>query len=336
MSEYSLKRYGPKKHWYVFYSVGRRSKRASTGTTSHVEAKGWRDDFVRERLTPKDAPQDQISVASVLKRYFDDHRRPWAGEANAATNIKQYDAFYDGDMVSSINHESNIRFENERVAAGIARNTVNQQRATLRAALNHARKTGRLASVPYIGNAPPIAKKLRILSRDEAARLLRECRRARVKYLTLFVRIALYTGVRHRAILELTWDRVDFATGWIEFNVPGRELTKKRRPEAPMRPKMLRMMAAAVRKTNGKHVIGGKSDPMTGLWVAFRGACKRAGITGVTPHTLKHTMVSWGLQKASPWDMVGYTATSLTTITNIYGKHIRSHLKGVAAALDAK
>jgi hypothetical protein len=38
----------------------------------------------------------------------------------------------------------------------------------------------------------------------------------------------------------------------------------------------------------------------------------------------------------SPWDMVGYTATSLTTITNIYGKHIRSHLKGVAAALDAK
>jgi|GEM_PF-2380052 len=34
--------------------------------------------------------------------------------------------------------------------------------------------------------------------------------------------------------------------------------------------------------------------------------------------------------------MVGYTATSLTTMTNIYGKHIRTHLNGVAAALDAK
>lgn len=47
-------------------------------------------------------------------------------------------------------------------------------------------------------------------------------------------------------------------------------------------------------------------------------------------------MVSWGLTKVEPWDMAGYTATSLATIINIYGKHIRSHLKGVAAALDAK
>lgn len=103
-----------------------------------------------------------------------------------------------------------------------------------------------------------------------------------------------------------------------------------------MRPKMLRMMLAAHRKANGKHVIGGKSEPMTGLWAAFPGACKRAGITGVTPHTLKHTMVSWVLAKVEAWDMAGYTAISLATITNIYGKHIGSHLKGVAAALDAK
>lgn len=61
--------------------------------------------------------------------------------------------------------------------------------------------------------------------------------------------------------LELTWDWVDFATGWGEFNVPGRELTKKRRPEAQMWPKMLRMMLAAHRKTNGKHVIGGDPNP---------------------------------------------------------------------------
>ncbi len=46
-------------------------------------------------------------------------------------------------------------------------------------------------------------------------------------------------------------------------------------------------------------------------------------MTKATPHTLKHTAITWLLQKkVSVWDVAGLTATSVETITSTYGKHI--------------
>jgi integrase len=337
MPDFDLRRYGPKKHWYVFYSEGRRSLRRSTGTSSHVEAKAWRDDFVREKLTPSNASQDDISIASVLQRYFDEHRRPWAGWKNARTCVKLFSEFYGDEPVSAITPASNAAFEKMRLKDGIAPGTINTQRVTLIAALNHAHKHGRLASVPHVSKMPPTHGKLRYLTRKEAAALLWACRKSRVKYLTLFVRIALYTGVRHRAILQLTWDRVDFADGWMDFNVPGMEITKKRRPVAPMNFKLARALRAA-RPAGPQHkcVVGSNTKPIFSVAETFSTACKRAKLVGVTPHTLKHTCITWGLAKASPWDVSGVTATSLATLTTIYGKHMKGHLKQAAAAMATK
>jgi len=130
---------------------------------------------------------------------------------------------------------------------------------------------------------------------------------------------------------------VDLADGWIDFNVPGREITKKRRPVAPINFKLARALGAARPAGSKKQfVIGSKTEPMNGIWVAFRTACKLAKLEDVTPHTLKHTMITWGLAKASPWDVSGLTATSVATLTTIYGKHMKGHLKQAAAALATK
>src|SRR4029077_19022089 len=128
--------------------------------------------------------------------------------------------------------------------------------------------------------------------------------------LALFVRIALYTGVRHHAILELTWDRVDLDGGWMDFNVPGREITKERRPVAPMNFKLARALRAALPAgSQQKCVIGSNAKPIFTVAETFKTACKRAKLKDVTPHTLKHTCITWGLAKASPWDVSGVTAT---------------------------
>ena len=42
-----------------------------------------------------------------------------------------------------------------RLKDGIAPGTINNQRVTLIAALNHAHKHGRLASVPHVSKMPP-------------------------------------------------------------------------------------------------------------------------------------------------------------------------------------
>jgi integrase len=338
MPNFSLRRYGPKKFWYVFYTEDGRSFRRSTGTSSHAEAKAFRDDFAREKLTPANASQNEISVASVLQRYFDEHRRPWPAWKNARTCIKMFSEFYGTDPVSAITPASCALWEKMRLADGIAASTINNQRVTLVAALNHAHKHGRLTSVPHVSRMPPTNPKLRYLTRQEAADLLRACRKSRVAYLTLFVRIALYTGARHRAVLQLTWDRVDLKDGWLDFNVPGVEVTKKRRPVAPINFKLARALRAArpTGSNSQRHVIGSKPEPMSAVWVAFRSACKRAKLKDVTPHTLKHTMITWGLAKASPWDVSGVTATSLATLTTIYGKHMKGHLKQAVAAMATK
>jgi integrase len=43
------------------------------------------------------------------------------------------------------------------------------------------------------------------------------------------VTLALATGARMGAILDLTWDRVDFEHGTIDFMPAGRDKTNKRR-----------------------------------------------------------------------------------------------------------
>lgn len=50
----------------------------------------------------------------------------------------------------------------------------------------------------------------RILSEDEASRLINSCRESRNPYLYCIVLMAITTGMRQGEILQLTWDQIDF------------------------------------------------------------------------------------------------------------------------------
>ena len=56
----------------------------------------------------------------------------------------------------------------------------------------------------------------RARSRDEVVRLLRGFSEPHLK---LFAILAITTGGRSKATLELTWDRVNFAEGWIDLRL---------------------------------------------------------------------------------------------------------------------
>jgi integrase len=168
-------------------------------------------------------------------------------------------------------------------------------------------------------------------SRHEAARLLWACRNQKWHYLRLFVLIALYAGARHEAILEPTWDRVDFDPGRVDFRVPGRIETNKRRPNAPVSRRLLRFLWWAKQETNSNYVIVHRGGPLKSVEGAFRQARKRAKILNAPPHTLKHTAITWMLQKGvSVWEVFGLTATRVETICSVYGKHIPDALADAA------
>jgi integrase len=334
MPSYKLRRYGPLDNWYTFYSEGRRSKSWSTRTDDYELAKKRADVFMANLVVDTE-PSDDPLIRDLLLRYHD-HKSGEVFSVETAGRTKDFLlAHYDGKAASYITAATNKDFETACKAKGWKPATINRYRNTLRAALRDAHKDGKLKVVPFIPTLKVAKGKERWLTKAEALELYRAVRHWRWRYLNLFVRIGLGTGARHEAILSLTWDRVDLETGVIDFRVPGRAETKKRRPNAPVNDKLLRLLRAAYKvRGNATHVIWHRGGPVLSVKKAFAAACKRAKLKGVTPHTLKHTYITWLLRgKVSIWDVAKLTNTSAATIDKVYGHHAHDHLKEAANAL---
>ena len=68
---------------------------------------------------------------------------------------------------------------------------------------------------------------------------------------------------------------------------------------------------------------------------AWSHACEIAGLDDVTPHTLRHTSITWALQRgARIWDVAGYFGASVETIERTYGHHSPYHQETAVEALN--
>ena len=342
MSDFWLDREGSAGNWYVFWGEGRRTKRRSMGATNKELAKARQKVFIAKLLQPKNAQPDDILVESVLSQYQDDHGSETLSADTAERTVEHLKTYYAGKTVAYINKTTNKEYEKARRKFGWSNAAINRTRNTLRAALNHAVENGDLRAAPHVPTLPTLPAKERWLQRVEAAKLLRAARaktvyEVRRDYLVLFILIGLYTGARHEAILSLTWDRVDLQTGRIDFRRPSQAETKKRRPNAPVSPRLLTFLRYARKKSNGTHVIEHRGGPVLSVKKAFKEACTRAKLKDVTPHTLKHTFITWLLREKVPvWQVAGLTATSVATITRVYGHHVQDDLAEALMAVHRR
>jgi integrase len=182
---------------------------------------------------------------------------------------------------------------------------------TLIPAITHAMDAGILAQGHYPVPMPkPPANRTYFLTRSEAARLLWESRGFPVHggpgrdsrgrcHLPLFILIALYTGQRKEAILELTWDRIDFINNTIDFNRPGVSTTKKGRASGNPMPRQLRLALWRAREryaTSRTYVVAYNGAPVADIKHSLKSAALRAGLPRCTAHTLRHTATSWLVQ----------------------------------------
>lgn len=70
---------------------------------------------------------------------------------------------------------------------------------------------------------------------------------------------------------------------------------------------------------------------------AFKHAAKLAGLSRVSPHTLRHTAATWLMQAgADRWQAAGYLGMSVETLEQVYGHHHPDHLSGAVAAISAR
>jgi integrase len=216
--------------------------------------------------------------------------------------------------------------------------TIRRELGVLQRALNYAVAEGALIYAPTVTlpKAPKSGEHWR--TREEIAALLRKS----APHVRRFILIAVTTGRRETAILELRWTpsltsgSADMEREVIHFLGEAEDETAKRRGSV----KMTRGLAAHMRRwarEGGSHVIMWRGKPIEEIDTALAAASRRAGIRRVTPHELKHTAVTWAFQRGmSLEDASDWFDTTPATLLKYYRAHSPHHQARAKAIMERK
>ena len=136
--------------------------------------------------------------------------------------------------------------------------------------------------------------------------------------------------------MSLRWPQVDLEAGLIDFETAGRERTKKRRGKVPIPAKLLPHLRRARRRGSELgYVLHINGKRIGNIKKGFASSCRRAGLEGVSAHTLRHTAATWLMQVGVPhWQAAGFLAMSEKTLRDVYGHHHPDYLREAAEAIS--
>lgn len=146
-----------------------------------------------------------------------------------------------------------------------------------------------------------------------------------------FLWLALETAARKQAILDLTWDRVDFETNTIHFDVPGQKKTKKRRAAVPISKALRPVLLRAHEERENTLVMTNKGAVWaTVQWIAIaagfsdQATPKHSGkpkATGISPHVLRHTAATHMARRGVPLFAISkILGNSYQMVERVYAK----------------
>lgn len=329
----------------VWYEGGKRH-RYRLGVREEVPARSALDAFARRREQLTRAGRE--TVGDLWALYRADRAADGKQVVTFDYNWKALAPRFAGVSPADVNADLCRAYARERIDQGRSQNTVWSELTRLRSCLNWATRHHKTSVkwVVWCPSKPRLHK--RVLTTKEAIRLLEACTTPHIK---LFVILALSTGGREAAICELTWDRIDFEARTIDLMVgtPGNPLQKvvrKGRSKVHMSDWARAALTEAKAGAVSNYVIEWPRltlDKATGKRVrvfsierpgaAFAKAVKRAGLgPDVTPHTLRHTALSWGEEDGVPMQVLSrFAGHSTEAVTrNIYAKPDAAVTKPVA------
>ncbi len=325
-----------RKCFYIVWTEGGRSRERSTGTANRELAEAALADFLY--LRTRDAgPRDptEILVTDILADYAEEHAPETLAPWRIAAAVKAMVPFWQGKTVGNITRETCRGYVTARNRSP---GTARRELGVLRAAVNHAHRSGRLTRVVAVELPDGGEARDRFLTRKEAAALLRAAlREPRVRlHLPLFILIALYSGQRKEAILSLRWSQIDLDAARIDFNAPGKRRSNKRRARQPIPRKLLgHLRRARKRGTDLGFVVHENGARLKDIKRGFATACGKAKLHDVTPHVLRHTCATWLMQLGVPlWEAAGYLNMTPETLQRVYGHHHPDFLKGAVEAFS--
>lgn len=219
-----------------------------------------------------------------------------------------------------------------RRAKGRQDGSIWSELGSLRNALSWAVKKGLLDRAPYIERPAKPAPRDRYLTHAEIGRLLAaDC----APHIRLAILLMLTTAARAQAVLDLTWGRVDLERGQIDLRLPG-ATTRKGRAVVPINATLRAALQTARAAALSDHVIEWAGAPVASIRHGFGLAVANAGLSGVTPHVLRHTAAVHMAEAGVPMDEIAqYLGHSDVRITaSVYARFSPEHLRRAADVLD--
>lgn len=303
----------------------RRRYQLEARTRTQAEAEG-RDRYLKELK-----PRGGMSVAQIWAAYIDHLGSKPTAKTMGYTGKAVLDHFGDfrPDQITTDDCRAYLA---ERLKAGRKIGSIHTELGHLRSAMRWAAKQGVIARAPHIELPPKPDSDVQPLSDAQVRALIDGCEAPHIR---LAVILLLATGARVGAILDLTWDRVDFERGVIDLRLPD-GLTRKGRAVVPMN----RMARAALESAHParltQHVIEWGGKRVHSIRKGYSAALGRAGMSGVSIHQIRHSVAVRMLAAGQPIEAVAqYLGHSNTAITyRTYARFMPEHLSDAAEILN--
>lgn len=340
-----LDREAPTGRYYAYWSEGRRSKRKSMGTRDAVAAQERFAQWLLLRNQQPDSDDTVYTVKDCWTVYKAKHvDRNVDGPETLEFNWRALEPHFGHLTIPEINQDVVDAYVAKRTGGKLGRvvkpQTCRKELHTLLAAIRFCTvKPNALFSATIIEKivlpeaGEPRDRWLRMdeMKRmlDAAARLRRGDRLSRGER---YLWIALEAPARMTAILELTWDRVHFDIGTVEFDVPGRKKTKKRRATVPMSKALRKVLERAHAERINEYVMDNQADvwatvQLIAIEAGFGGArpkvlrSEKPKATGISPHVIRHTAATHMARNGVPlWKIAKVLGNTLAMVERVYAK----------------
>lgn len=279
----------------------------------------------------KAARLDRPTVAAIWSAYIADRSgRPIATTmGHTGKAVLPFFGNLDADTIST---DHCRQYTASRRATGRSDGTIWTELGHLRTALRWAAAQRIITHAPEIERPAKPKPKDRYLTAAEVTRLIDH---AHAPHVRLAMIIMLATAARVGAVLDLTWDRVDFERRQINLQLPD-ATTRKGRAIVPINDWLMAALTAAAPAALSDYVIEHGGGPVKSVLRGVYAAADRAGLKGVSPHVLRHTAAVHMAAAGVPMDQISqYLGHSNVQITSsVYARFAPDHLRDAANVLD--
>jgi len=290
--------YPRKSVWYIDYSFNGERIRYAVGTQSEAEKEKLRISYEIEYSLHQ--PRITVIFDNLLEKYLS-----WAKTNKKAssytrdiTSSKHLLQYFSGKRLNHITHASlehyqSLRIDGQLAIKGISRKkkvaaaTVNHEVIMLKHMFKKAVEWGYLIVSP-LRNVKKLKEppgRIRYVKPAEWQRLLSACT-PDTRNLIIFAR---HTGLRRGEIFNLRWDDIDWDTKRITVRARKNNTTMI----IPVKEIVLKMLKSMYASATSEYVFPGNDGKQRKTHRAgFKAACKRANITDLRFHDLRHTFAS--------------------------------------------